>query len=111
MSPRTLNRDVQRLLSLTDALMHSGSHLEDSYWDGLLTDQLEKIINGKKNSTTESALEFLSQNNPEAYEILFEKAESLTESISITHNGQAYDALLFSAPIIAWTRYTLPHGL
>ena len=102
---------MQRLLSLTDALMHSGSHLEDSYWDGLLTGQLEKIINGRKNKTTESALEYLSQNNPEAYEILFEKAESLTESISITHNGQTYDALLFSAPIIAWTRYTLPAGI
>lgn len=110
MSPRTLNRDAQRLLSLTDALMHSGSHLEDTYWEGLLTDQLEKVINGRKNKITESALEFLSENNPEAYEILFEKAESLTESISITHDGQTYDALLFSAPIIAWTRYTLPDG-
>lgn len=110
MSPQSLNRDAQRILSLTDALIHSGSHLEDSYWDGLLTDQLEKIISGKKNSITESALEYLSQNNPEGYEILFEKAESMTESIRIMHDGQSYDALLFSAPVIAWTRYTLPSG-
>ncbi len=111
MSPRSLNRDAQRLLSLTDALMHSGSHLEDTYWEGLLTSQLEKVINGKKNKTTESALEFLSQENPEAYEILFETAESLTESVTLTHDGQLYDALLFSAPIIAWTRYQLPDGV
>lgn len=109
-SLNTLSRDAQRLLSLTDALMLSGSHLEDGYWEGLLTDQLEKIIGGKKNKTTESALEYLSQENPEAYEILFEIAESLTESIRITRNGITYDALLFSAPIIAWTRYTLPDG-
>lgn len=110
MSSQALNRDAQRILSLTDALIHSGSHLEDSYWDSLLTDQLEKIISGKKNNITESALEYLSQQNPEGYEILFEKAESLTESIRITRNGQSYDALLFSAPIIAWTRYTIPDG-
>ena len=109
-SSNILSRDAQRLLSLTDALMHSGSHLEDGYWEGLLTDQLEKIITGKKNKTTESALEFLARENPEAYEILFETAESITESIRITRNGATYDALLFSSPIIAWTRYALPDG-
>lgn len=109
-SSNTLNRDAQRLLSLTDALMHSGSHLEDGYWEGLLTDQLERIIGGKKNRTTESTLEFLSQENPEAYEVLFETAESLTESIRLTRDGTTYDALLFSAPIVAWTRYRLPNG-
>lgn len=110
MSPHALNRDAKRILSLTDALIQSGSHLEDSYWDGLLTDQLEKIVTGKKNNITESALEYLSQQNPEGYEILFEKAESMTESIRITRDGQTYDALLFSAPVIAWTRYKLPDG-
>lgn len=110
MFPQSLNRDAQRILSLTDALMHSGSHLEDTYWDGLLTDLLEKVISGRKNKTTESALEFLSQNNPESYEILFEKAESMTESIQIIRDGQTFDALLFSAPIVAWTRYALPQG-
>lgn len=110
MSPQSLNRDAQRILSLTDALMHSGSHLEDTYWDDRLTRQLEKIVSGRKNKTTESALEFLSQSNPEGYEILFEKAESITESIRITRDGQTYDALLFSAPIVAWTRYKLPDG-
>lgn len=110
MFSHTLNHDAQQLLSLTDALMHSGSHLEDTYWDGLLAEQLEKIITGRKNRTTESALEFLSQNSPESYEILFEKAESLTESVKLAHNGQVYDALLFSAPIVAWTRYQLPSG-
>lgn len=110
MSSQVLNRDAQRILSLTDALIHSGSHLEDSYWDGLLTDQLEKIISGKKNNITESVLEHLSEHNPEGYEILFEKAESMTESIRITRDGRTYDALLFSAPIIAWTRYSIPDG-
>lgn len=110
MSAHSLNRDAQRLLSLTDALSHSGSNLEDSYWEGLLTAQLEKIIGGRKNNTTESALEHLSRNNPEGYEILFEQAESLTESLSFERDGQLWDALLFSAPIIAWTRYKLPDG-
>lgn len=110
MPAQSLNRDAQRLLSLTDALMHSGSNLEDSYWESLLAAQLEKVLGGKKNNTTESALEQLSRSNPEGYEILFEQAEALTESVSFEHKGQAWDALLFSAPIIAWTRYQLPDG-
>src|SRR5690625_3308127 len=98
MSLPPLNRDAQRILSLTDALIQSGNHLEDTYWDDLLSSQLEKIICGKKNNTTESALEYLSQHNPEGYEILFEKAESMTESIRVVRDGKTYDVLLFSAP-------------
>lgn len=108
--PNHLSRDARRLLSLTEALIHSGSQLEDVYWEGLLASQLEKIFSAKKNNTTESVLEFLGEHNPEAYEILFEKAETLSESISLVHEGQPYDALLFSAPIVAWTRYRLPDG-
>src|SRR3546814_16589919 len=42
--------------------------------------------------------------------MLVKQAETLSESTSLTHEGVEYDALLFSAPLVAWTRYQLPQG-
>jgi hypothetical protein len=109
-SPSRLPRDAQRLLELTTALARSGSRLEDSYWENLLGAQLNKLLLGKKNRHVETALDFLLPNDLNAYEILVEQAETFSESTRITHKGTEYDALLFSAPMIAWTRYQLPRG-
>lgn len=110
-SPSRLPRDAQRLLELTMALARSGSRLEDSYWESLLGAQLNKILLGKKTRSIEAALDFLLPNDLNAYEILVEQAETFSESTRLQHQGDHYDALLFSAPVIAWTRYQLPRGL
>ncbi|MDS1142169.1 DUF2863 family protein [Pusillimonas sp. SM2304] len=109
-SPSRLSRDAQRLLNLTEALARSGSRLEDIYWEGLLGAQLNKLLLAKKNKTVETALDHLLASDINAYEILVEQAETLSESTTLAHAGAEYDALLFSAPIVAWTRYQLPSG-
>ena len=109
-SSSRLSRDAQRLLNLTEALARSGSRLEDIYWEGLLGTQLNKLLLAKKNRTVETALDHLLANDINAYEILVEQAETLSESTAIVHAGTDYDALLFSAPIVAWTRYQLTGG-
>ena len=109
-APSRLTRDAQRLLTLTEALARSGSRLEDIYWEGLLGAQLNKLLLAKKNKTVETALDHLLANDINAYEILVEQAETLSESTTLSHAGIEYDALLFSAPIVAWTRYQLPSG-
>lgn len=109
-SPSRLSRDAQRLLALTEALARSGSRLEDIYWENLLGAQLNKLLLGKKNKTVETALDYLLVADINAYEILVEQAETLSESTTISLNGDDYDALLFSAPVVAWTRYQLPEG-
>lgn len=105
-----LSRDAQRLVGLTQALARSGSRLEDVYWENLLAAQLNKLLLGKKNKTIETVLEHLLAADLNAYEILVEQAETLSESTTIVHQGVEYDALLFSAPVVAWTRYQLPDG-
>jgi hypothetical protein len=105
-----LSRDAQRLVSLTQALANSGSKLEDNYWEKLLDQQLFKLLQGRRNKHTEHALEYLLANSPDAYEILVEQAETCSESTRLASSGQNYDVLLFSAPIVAWTRYQLPDG-
>jgi hypothetical protein len=109
-SPSRLSRDAQRLLALTEALARSGSRLEDIYWENLLGVQLNKLLLSKKNKTVETALDYLLAADINAYEILVEQAETLSESSTFTMDGADYDALLFSAPVVAWTRYQLPGG-
>src|SRR3546814_2670637 len=109
-SPYRLSRKAQRLLIFTEALARSGSLLEDIYWENLLVCQLNKLLLGKKNKTVETALDYLLANDINAYERLVEQAETLSESTTVVLEGNDYDALLFSAPIVAWTRYKLPEG-
>lgn len=103
-----LSKDAQRLLSLTTALSRSGSRLEDDYWEHELNLILNKLLLGKKNKTVENALDHLITTDPGAYEILVEQAETQSESTSVVIDGIEHDALLFSAPLVAWTRYQLP---
>ncbi len=105
-----LPRDVQRLVSLAESLAQSGSRLEDVYWEGLLANQLDKLLIGKKNKSIEAALEHLIAGNVEAYEILVEQAETQSESTQLQVADKPYDVLLICAPVVAWTRYQLPQS-
>lgn len=106
-----LSRDAQRLIALVQALTLSGSRLEDRHWEGLLDTLLNKLLTGRKNTAIENALDHMLANDIEGYEILFEHAETCSESALIQHDNLDYDILLISAPIVAWTRYRLPEGL
>lgn len=106
-----LHREVQQLLQYTDALIRSGSKMEDDFWENKLINTLDRIITGKDPHLLETLFEFLGQQQLHAhYEILAGLAEGLAESCQLEHEQQAYDALLISIPITAWTRYQLPHG-
>lgn len=105
-----LTRDAKRLIALGQALARSGSRLEDVYWEDELARLISKILGGKKSRTLENVLDFLVNDDVSVYEILVEQAETCSESVSLTHQGQDYDILLVSAPIVAWTRYRLPEG-
>lgn len=104
------SRDVQRLLTLSAALSLSGSRLEDLHWEHQLGTVLNKLLLGKKNRSIETALDFLFSNDSNAYEVLVEQAETFSESASVQRNGEHFDALLISAPLVAWTRYQLPQA-
>ena len=103
-----LPADARRLMALTEALALSGSRVEDIYWENHITAVLNKLLKGKANRHIESALEALVPERMAAYEILVEMAETCSESIALTVADQDYDVLLFSAPLLVWTRYQLP---
>src|SRR3546814_6097382 len=97
-SPSRLSRDAQRLLTFTEALARSGSRLEDIYWENLLGGQLNKLLLGKKNKTVETALDYLLANDINAYEILVEQAETMSESPTVVLEGDRKSTRLISRP-------------
>jgi hypothetical protein len=106
-SPR-LNRDFLRLVTIAQALNRSGSRVEDVYWENQLAEVIPRLLRHSQDEPLEAALDYLAQNDLGAYEVLLEQAETLSESMMMEKNGERYDVLLIAAPVVAWTRYTIP---
>lgn len=103
-----LSRDSSRLVALSVSLYGSGSKVEDVFWESELESLLTKLLRQGNDSAIDAALEHLSQNNLDAYEVLIEQAETRSESCTMIKDGQQHDVLLLVAPVVAWTRYSIP---
>ena len=106
-----LGRDASRLIALATALHNSGSRVEDRYWETELASLLRKLLANGKDQVIDNALDHLSQHHLGAYEVLMEQAETLSESCVLEKDGILYDVLLVLAPLVAWTRYSIPANL
>ena len=107
-SPNRLTRDAAKIVSLALALHSSGSRVEDTYWENLLATALTKLMRTGSDSVIDAAIDHLSKTNLGGYEVLVEQCETLSESCVLEKDGQEYDVLLVVAPLVAWTRYSIP---
>lgn len=107
-SPNRLTRDAAKIVSLALALHSSGSRVEDTYWENLLATALTKLMRAGSDPVIDAAIDYLSKTNLGGYEVLVEQCETLSESCVLEKDGQEYDALLVVAPLVAWTRYSIP---
>ncbi len=105
---KTLTRQAKQLLTLAQGLMRSGSRFEDDWWEAEIFDFLQNLFDKKDPVGIERLLDDLINHCPDSYETLVDLIETKAESHEIEHNGKTYHALLFSAPILLWTRYQLP---
>jgi hypothetical protein len=110
--PKSSNADI--LIRLALSIGESGSRLEDNFWEGHLTRQLERQLNQGSDAAMQAALEFLYGSEvPEfgqAYDSLAEAIETATESMSMVINGQDHDVLLIACPVLAWSRASIAAG-
>ena len=106
--PSRLSREASRLVALSLALHSSGSRIEDCFWEVELAKLIGKLLATGKDQTINAALDHLSQHHLGGYEVLMEQAETLSESCVIEKDGIRYDVLLILAPLVAWTRYSIP---
>ncbi len=102
--------DSQRLIQLAQATLAAGSRIEERLWEKRLDAALHRQMQGGHQQHIDSALDHLFQSDPPAYEVLMDSAESASESTTIEHEGQQFEALLVAVPILAWTRYSIAAG-
>ena len=111
--------DVEALVSASLGLARAGSRTEGMFWEGRLAQVLDRLLDGVHPSAVGTALDQLSQQDGTAYGALVEAIEHAAETVPVQPSalrGHAADdrpaaplhALLVTAPIVAWTRFSIP---
>ena len=111
--------DVEALVSASLGLARAGSRTEGMFWEGRLAQVLDRLLDGVHPSAVGTALDQLSQQDGTAYGALVEAIEHAAETVPVQPSalrGQTADdrptaplhALLVTAPIVAWTRFSIP---
>lgn len=105
-----LSPDAERLVAAALGLSNSGSRTEDRFWEGALAARIERLLDGGHGQAVNDALDRLNQADTEAYSALIESVEDASEALVIEVDGQAWQCLLVSAPLVVWTRFRIPSG-
>jgi len=108
--PNKLSADSQRLISLAQETAKATSRLEKRVWENNMDAIAQKLLKGKRQDSIDAALDQLFKTEINAYDALLQTVEAASESCTIEHEGEQYDVLLIAAPILAWTRFSIPSG-
>ena len=109
-SRKRVSADAAELGRLALCLAESGGRLEDSFWERQLADLVEKLLLNGAEDDLNAALDRLFDAHAVAHDALAVTIEACAESSVVTHQGEEYDVLLFNAPILAWSRFSIPAG-
>lgn len=101
--------DTEALIRLAGNLAQSSSRVEDAFWDARLAAQVERLLADGDEATLGAALDHLYGAGGRAYDELADAVESCCESHRADAAG-GQDVLLVAAPVLAWSRYTIPAG-
>lgn len=103
-----LSRDAAELQRLATGLSESGGKLEDSYWENQLAELVDSLLKSGAEDDINTALDRLFEANPRAHDELADMVESRAETNRVDFKGVAFDIQLFAAPILAWSRFSIP---
>jgi hypothetical protein len=109
-APPRLTRDAERLIALANGLNASGSVTEDRYWEGEMSALAARLLENGNDAPIDGALDHLYQTNLGAYDTLIELVENESESVVAMQGDRAWQSLLIAAPIVAWSKYSIPWG-
>ncbi len=105
-----LTREAEQLTLLATGLSHSGSRVEDRFWDDRLSAQLDRLLAAGNEDALNTALDHLYRANSRAYDELADTIEYCVEGGTATAAAETFDTLLIAAPLLAWSRYSIPAG-
>ena len=103
-------RAVLELARLAAGLAASGSYKEDIFWENQLGIKINAQLRTGNDQNLEEALELLYDTDPAGYGEFIYAIESAIECSVITHEDCTYDVLLFAAPVLTWSRFSIPSG-
>lgn len=103
-----LSRDAAELQRLSTGLSESGGKLEDAYWEARLAETVDGLLKNGAEDDINTALDRLFEANPRAHDELADMVESRAETGRLEAGGKEFDVLLFAAPVLAWSRYSIP---
>jgi len=103
-----LSRDAAELQRLATGLSESGGKLEDAHWEAQLAEALDTLLKNGAEDDINAALDQLFEANPRGHDELADMVESRAESQRLERDGAAFDIQLFAAPVLAWSRFSIP---
>ncbi|CDG84121.1 DUF2863 family protein [Janthinobacterium agaricidamnosum] len=109
-SSQKLTADSQRLVTFAQAIVQAASRLEERSWEHSLDTQLQKLLKSGHQDTIDTTLASLFKEDLNAYDVLMDCVEAVSESGVIVHDDVRYDTLLVAVPILAWTRFSIASG-
>jgi hypothetical protein len=101
---------VETLIRVANALGQSSSRLEDGFWEAKLASIVDRLLSDNDNESIDAALDHLYALGARAYDELADMIEARAESHRQTTAGGEFDVLLIAAPLLAWSRYSIPAG-
>lgn len=105
-----LTQDAERLTRLAVGLARSASRVEDRFWETRLDEAVARLLEERNEDALNAALDHLWHLDALAYDELADHVESAVECGLLSKAGGDWDALLFAAPLLAWSRYSIPDG-
>lgn len=104
--------DTEELIRMATQLSLSGSRIEDAFWERRLSVLVDRLLDGNDEAALSAALDHLYGAGGRAYDELADMVEHCAEAHHHPMAGAAtgQDVLLFSAPVLAWSRYAIPAG-
>lgn len=109
-SRKRISTDATELGRLATGLSESGGMLEDAFWEKQLRELVDKLLSEGAEDDLNASLDRLFDSNAAAHDCLADTIESCAESCVLSHQGQDYDIMLFNAPLLAWSRFSIPAG-
>ncbi len=109
-SRKRISADAAELGRLATGLAESGGKLEDAFWERQLAELVDKLLHDGAEDDLNASLDRLFDSHAAAHDNLADLIESRAESCVLTHQGQDFDILLFSVPVLAWSRFSIPAG-
>lgn len=105
-----LNRDAEQIARLAAGLAASASRIEDAFWENRLAEAVDRQLRTGNEDTLNLALDHLFGANVRAYDALADLIEARAEGGVLGAGNGEFDVAMFAAPLLAWSRFTIPSG-